>query len=477
MGHVDHGKTSLLDVIRHSKLTSQEHGGITQHTGAYQIEHKGQKITFIDTPGHAAFAKMRARGAELTDLVVLVVAANDGVKPQTKESLAHIKLAKVPFMVAINKMDLPDADPNMVKAQLAENDVLVEGYGGQVVCVEVSARSKKGIDELLEMINLILQMDELKYLPDDPLEAIVIESSMDQRIGPSATVIVKKGTLKVGQEIIAGKVSGKVKTILSDLGKPIKMIKPGDPGRILGFKDIVEVGSIVEERDRNKKEEKEEKEYKRPYKRIIKKEVEQEKENGAVLEEKKIKILLKADTQGTLEAIKNNLPTEIELVYGEVGEINESDILLAQSSGAQIIAFNLKDDKNIQNTAGLDGVGIRHYEIIYKLFEDLEKRVLIFLEPSINEVELGKGEIIAEFSIKKQHVAGCKVKSGEFIKNSFYKIKRGEKTIAEKLRMRSMQKERQLVEKASTGSELGLVFRPDVDFLIGDVIISYNLSK
>jgi len=482
MGHVDHGKTTLLDAIRKSKITSQEHGGITQHIGAYQVDFKGKKITFIDTPGHAAFSKMRARGAQATDIVILVVAANDGVKPQTKESLSHIKQAKAPFLIAINKIDLPDFDINMVKSQLADNDVLVEGYGGQTVCVEVSAKNKKGIDQLLEMIILMSEINEIKAKPKADLQAVVIESKLDKKRGPVATVLVQEGVLKKGDNIKADRVRGKVKNIFNDKGQELDQIGPGDPGQILGFKETPTVGVLVSiaEEKKNNQEKKELKKYKHKYKKIIKKEVikEEEENEGEEKKEKiKIKLLLKADTYGTLEAIKANLADEIELIHSEVGEINESDILLAQAAGAQIIAFNLNKDSQIERLAEMESVRIRHFNIIYELFKELEGKVLEWLEPEIKEEQVGKGKVIAEFNIKKNHICGARVKSGFFKKNSFYRIKRKGKIIGENLRLKAMQHERHDVEKIKAGQEAALVLRPNIDFLIDDDIIAYNLNK
>jgi translation initiation factor IF-2 len=476
MGHVDHGKTTLLDTIRQSKLTSQEHGGITQHIGAYQVTHNQRKITFIDTPGHAAFAKMRARGAKITDLVVLVVAANDGVKPQTKESLAHIKHAGVPFLVAITKTDLPDTDINKVKAQLVEAEVLVEGYGGQTVCVEVSAKTKQGIDQLLEMIILLADMSELSYSPQKPLQAVIVESSLDSKKGPISTLVVQEGMLKVGDNIQAGEVLGKTKRIYNDNGKALLEIGPGDPGQVLGFRSVPDAGSIVT-MSKEGRQKKEVKEYKKPYRKITKKEVEEEEKEEKPKEKIKIKFIIKADTLGTLEAIKSNIPDEIELVHSEVGEVNESDVLLAQTSGAQIITFNLRLSKEMVQLADFEKIKIHSYKVIYELMKDLEEKVLDWMEPTINEEILGEGKIIAEFTIKKQHIAGCRVTKGEMHQNSFYRVKRDDQIVAENLRAKSLQKEKTIVEKVKAGNEVGIVLRPDIDFLVGDAIISYRKNK
>lgn len=459
LGHVDHGKTTLLDAIRKTNVVAKEHGGITQHIGAYQIEYRGEKITFIDTPGHAAFVKMRSHGALVTDLVVLVIAADDGVKPQTKESLAHIKQAKVPFLVAINKIDLPQASPDKVKSQLAENNVLVEGYGGDIVCVEVSAKQKKGLDNLLEMILLLGKMQNLKANPKGPLEGVVIDSCLDSKRGPIATVLVKNGTLKTGELIFAEDIEGKVKLMMDENGNKVVKAEPSRPVEVLGFKKVPPIGAKVKREISLKK-------TTRPLSPKITPREDSE-------EESKIKIILKADTVGTLEAIQTNLPEEVEIILSGVGQVNESDVLLAQSIGAQILAFNVKIPSLVKKLAETEKVNIKSYNIIYELLEDIEKKVLKILEPTIDEQVLGEAEIITEFNIKGKHIAGCKIKKGKIHKNNPIHLKREGKIIAD-AKITSFQKEKQDIEEAKAGSEVGIVFAPDLDFKIGDVIISYK---
>ncbi len=457
LGHVDHGKTSLLDAIRKTNLALQEHGGITQHIGAYQIEYNQEKITFIDTPGHAAFEKMRSRGVEATDLVVLVVAADDGVKPQTKESLMHIKQAGVPFLIALNKIDLPQASPDMVKAQLAENGVLVEGYGGDIVCVEVSAKEKKGIDELLEMILLVSQMQVLKSNPKENLRGVVIESSLDSRKGPLATILVRQGSLRVGDQVYAEDIEARVKLMTDFKGNKIKVAGPSTPVEVLGFKEAPSVGGIVQKQKVTKEH------INTPEKKV---EEDQKKE--------KIKIILKADAVGTLEAIQVNLPEEVEIILAQVGDVNESDILLSLSTGAQVIAFNVKTPGLVNKLAETEGITIKTYNIIYKLLEELEKKVLKILEPTIDEEVLGEAEIIAEFNIRGRHIAGCKIVKGKINKKNLVHIKRKGKIIADR-QISSFQKENIEVQEVEAGDEVGIVFKPDIDFKIKDVIISYKI--
>lgn len=461
LGHVDHGKTTLLSAIRETDLTAKEYGGITQHIGAYQVEYKGEKITFIDTPGHAAFAKMRSYGAAVTDLVVLVVAADDGVKPQTKESLSHIKQAKVPFLVAINKIDLPQASVNMVKAQLAENGVLVEGYGGDIVCVEVSAKQKKGLDDLLEMILLITKMGDLKANPNGSLKGVVIDSKLDSKKGPVATLLIKNGTLKIGDQIFAEDVGGKTKSIMDENGKRLTKTELSKPIEVLGFKKVPPVGAKVQEKVGFKKKQKSPP--------VLQKETAEE-------EKLTIKIILKADTLATLEAIESSLPQEVKVILSEVGQVTESDVLLAQSTGAKIIAFNIKTPSRVEKLAKAEKVNIVTYNIIYRLLEDIEKKVLKILEPTIDEEILGEAKIIAEFNIKTKHIAGCKITKGLINKINPLHLKREDKIIAD-AKITSFQKERQEIEEAKAGNEAGIVFSPDIDFKIGDVIISYKKKE
>ena len=457
MGHIDHGKTTLLDKIRKTHLVDKEFGGITQHIGAYQIEHQDKQITFIDTPGHVAFSKMRARGAEVTDLVVLVIAADDGVMPQTKESLKHVRSAKVPFLVAINKMDLPQANPKMVKEQLQKEGVLVEGLGGDVVCVEISAKTGKGIDELLEMILLSAEMEELKADPNGPLEAVIIESKLDSRRGPLSTVLVKSGTLRIGEEIRVEDSLGKVKAMFNENGKRVKVAGPSKPVEVLGFKEVPKVGSAVVRMDG---------------KPAITEGTEVRKKTVDITEdtEKKLKIVLKSDVQGTLEAIVGNLPGEVQVIFQAVGDVNESDVLLAATTGAEIIGFNVRITSAIKKLAKTEKVKTKSYNVIYELLDDIKKQVT---KPEISEEILGEAEIIAEFEIKKERIAGCRVKKGKIGKTDKLRLKRGEEIIGD-LKIKSMKRKKEDITEAKTGTEFGAVFISPLDFKIGDVIIAHK---
>jgi translation initiation factor IF-2 len=462
MGHVDHGKTTLLDYIRHSRLAAKEVGEITQAIGAYQIEFQGKKVTFIDTPGHAVFTQMRARGAKVADIVILVVAANDGVMPQTKESIRIIKEAGVPFIVAINKIDLPEASVDKVKGQLAENEVFVEGYGGDVVTVPISAKTGQGVDQLLEMIELTAEMATLQADPQASLEAIVIESKLDKFCGPVATLVVQSGTLKRGEEIRAGKVAGKVRMLKDEFGKAVKEALPADPALVLGFSELPPVGEVVVSAKETPEVVEEEK------KAALTPEIRAE-------EGKKLKIILKADVAGSLEAILNCLPAEVEVIDQGVGAITESDVLLAKTLGAQIYGFNLSLSASVKKLAQTEKVRIKTYQIVYDLLKELEERVLKLLEPTIDREILGQAEILATFEMKGEKIAGARVIEGKINKGFPVFIKKGDQVIESKIV--SLKQGKQDVNEVSAGEEFGVVLSGKVDFSEGDVISSYSLEE
>lgn len=455
LGHIDHGKTTLLDRIRRTHLVDKEFGGITQHIGAYQTEYQGKKITFIDTPGHVAFSKMRARGAKVTDLVVLVIAADDGVMPQTKESLEHIRIAKVPFLVAINKMDLPQANPKIVKEQLKKEGFLVEGLGGDIVCLEISAKTGKGIDELLEMILLLSEMKELKTDPDGPLKGVIIESFLDSRRGPLATVLVKNGSLRVGGEIRAEDLVGKVRAMFDENGKRVAVAGPSKPVKVLGFKALPKVGSVV---------------VGAKGKPVITKRKKKKVIDSPEGTEKKLKVILKSDVQGTLEAILGSLAKEIQIIFQGVGDINESDVLLAATTGAEIIGFNVKIPSLVAKLAKVEKVKIRSYNVIYELLDDIKKQVE---KVEIVEEISGEAEIVAEFEIKKERIAGCQVKKGKITKSDKLYLKRGKGILGE-MKIKSMKHRKEEITEAVKGEEFGAVFIPPLDFKIGDAIIAHK---
>lgn len=459
LGHVDHGKTTLLDKIRQTKVAEREPGGITQSIGAYQVKVKGGKITFIDTPGHVAFSKMRARGGKVSDLVVLVVAANDGVMPQTIESFEHIKAAGVPFLVAINKIDLPGTDVEKVKKQLADNGILIEGYGGDIVAVPVSAKTGQGIDELLEMILLLAEMEEIKANPQGPLEAVVIESKKDKR-GSVGTVLVQNGTLKIGDQIQVENISTKIRGMMDENGKPVKEALPGQPVEVLGFAEIPPVGAKITKVEILPKPQ-----VLLPQTQEIPK-LPKETEN-------KFKIVLKTDCLGSFEAVSGSLPGEVFLVSHGVGDINESDVLLAQTTQAHIFGFKVKASPQIMKLAEDEGVKIKTHKIIYEFLDELEEEVLKILKPTIEKEILGKAEIIAEFLIGGERVAGCRALEGKIKKADKLHLGRKDKILGE-VKIVSMKHQKEDILEAKKGTEFGAIFSPSLDFKIGDVLISFN---
>jgi translation initiation factor IF-2 len=467
LGHVDHGKTTLLDTIRKTHVQEGEAGGITQHIGAYQVllkkDDPDSAITFIDTPGHEAFSKMRSRGAQVADVAILVVAANDGVKPQTKEAISHIKKASLPFVVAINKTDIPGVNLDVVKSQLAENDVIVEDYGGTVVAVPISAKQNKGISNLLEMLMLLYELEE-KQANRQGLNAIVLESYMDSKRGTIANVLVRSGSIKAGDIVYCQGEKAKIRIMLNENSKIIEKADVSQPAQILGFKTVLPVGSIV---------------TKTPQEEIIDTKITnipsvKKEEEGE--QQQKLRIVLKADVAGTLEAIKANLTEEIELIGDGVGDITESDVLLAQSTNARLIGFSVRVPTTVKKLADMEKVKIETFNIIYHLLEDLQKRVLKMMEPEINEEVLGEAEIIAEFNIKGSHIAGCKVTTGSIIRSEKVKIMREDKLVGQP-RIAAMQIERKDEKEAKKGQEVALVFRPDARFQVGDKVISYKIVE
>lgn len=455
LGHVDHGKTSLLDKIRQTNVVAKEFGGITQHIGAYQV----RGITFIDTPGHAAFSEMRSRGAKVADLAVLVIAADEGVKPQTLESLKYIKKAKIPYLVAINKIDKPNIDLEWVKKDMAENDISVEDQGGKIVSVLTSAKTGKGIDELLEMILLVAEMEEIKGDSKAKLEAVIIESKLDKHRGPLATVLVRNGSLEVGEQIEANGAFAKIKAMFDESGQSIKLAGPSKPVEILGFKTVPPIGSLVKRIEK-----------------IVVSPTEQPKPELAKkeeTEEDRLCLIIKADVNGSLEAILAGLPKDVEIIDSGVGEVNESDVLLADTTGAEIIAFNVKTSVKVKKLAVTEKVKINDYQIIYKLFEEIEEKVKKLMEPFAGEEILGQAEILKEFEIDKKRVAGCRVTEGEIKKTAKFHLQRSGELIGD-CRIKSMKTGKEKIEGAKAGEEFGAILSPSLDFKIGDMLISYR---
>lgn len=457
MGHVDQGKTSILDRIRKSNVAAKEAGQITQSVGAYQVFWKDKKITFLDTPGHEAFSKMRSRGANVADLAVLVVAANDGVMPQTKESIRIIKEAKIPFIVAINKIDLPEASVDKVKAQLSENEVFVEGYGGDVVSVPVSAKTGEGINQLLEMILLVAEMGELKADSRGPFKGVVIETKKDHTRGISATVLVKNGILKLGDQIISEKIIGKVKNMINDSGESVSGAEVSQPVSVSGWEGIPDVGAEV-----TLWSGKIDLDAITPKRKVIPPETEQ----------KKLNIILRADSWGSLEAILGVLSPDVRILQSDIGEICESDVLMAKTFSAIVFGFNIKVSGSILKLAETEKVKVKTYRIIYDLLKEIEDQVLRMVDPMAGREVLGKAEVIAEFEIRGERIAGARVFSGRIGKADKICILRGEKIIAE-TSIKSMRHGKEEISQAGMNLEFGAIFPPPVDFQKGDVIISY----
>jgi len=470
LGHIDHGKTTLLSKIKEIDLARKEHGGITQHIAAYRVKVKekegkaSQEITFIDTPGHAAFNEMRSRGAKIADLALLVVAANEGIKPQTRESLKYINEAGLNYLVALNKIDLNDISLDRAKKDLVDNEILIEEYGGKIVLIPTSAKTGKGVNDLLEMILLLGEMMNLKGSNSNPLKAVVLESKLDNRKGPLATILVRDGSLKIGDKIKAGKIYGKIKAMFDERGNQVKEALVSQPVEILGFKDVPLVGEKIEKT------------------KIQKEEIEEDKKQSFKIEEvkegeetKKLKIILKADVVGTLEAIKNNLPENCQILKAGVGAVNDSDVLLAQGSKAEISTFNVKLSGKVKKLAETEKVKITTYNVIYELLEDIEKKALKVIEPTIDEKILGRAEILERFEMK-ENVAGCKVIEGEIKRGDRIHLLRGKEILGD-VRVKTMKKGKEDTNSVVLSEEFGIIFSPELDFKIGDVLVSYRKSE
>ncbi len=485
MGHVDHGKTSLLDKIRHSRITAKEAGGITQHIGAYQVEHNGKKITFLDTPGHEAFTKMRARGANVTDIVILVVAADEGIKPQTVEAINHAKSAGVAIIVAINKIDKPEANPDMVKRQLLEHDLIVEDYGGDIVSVPVSAKSGQGIDELLEYILLIAEMLELKANPNRPAKGYIIEAKIDKGRGPVATVLVQNGTLKRGDVFTCGYTFGKVRGMFNDLGKQVKEASPSTPVEVLGFNTIPDAGDkfyvvkseqIAREIAEVKKLRDESSKQQKQPKKLSLEDLFKKMEEGEV---KELPIVLKCDVQGsveTIDALLNKLSNEevkINVIHKAVGAITENDVLLASASNAIIVGFHVKADKKTMKLAEQEGVEIRVHNIIYELTNEIKAAIEGMLEPEIKEEVIGRLEVRKVFKVPKVgFVAGCYVLEGYITRKSLVRVYRDNILIHEG-RISSLKRFKDDVSEVKAGYECGLSIENLKDIREGDEIEAF----
>lgn len=487
LGHVDHGKTTLLDAMRDTDVASGESGGITQHIGAYQITHKKKTITFLDTPGHSAFTAMRARGAQGADIVVLVVAANDGVMPQTREAIAHARAARVPIVVALNKMDLPDANPDYVKQQLADTGLVSDEWDGDTIIVPVSAKKKTGLDDLLEAILLVADNSKILANPEGTVIGTVIEAEVNRSRGVVATLLVQNGKLNTGDAVAVGLSSGKIRAMFNYKGNQVEEAGPSQPVLILGLGDVPKAGDLFQVCDSE-----------REARAIV-------NERKAKLEEKKVsksmttledlfdrvqagettelRLILKADVQGSLEPIVNSLKEidqneiKINILHAEAGNISENDIMLASASKAIVLGFNVYADSSAKKIAETEGVSIRSYDIIYRLTEDVEKSVKGMLEPEKKETVIGRAEILQLFKISKVGtIAGCQVTFGEIRRNANVRVIRSDEVLHDGT-LTSLKHEKDNVKEVRQGFECGLRIKGFNNFEVGDQVVSYIVEE
>jgi translation initiation factor IF-2 len=475
MGHVDHGKTTLLDAIRQTKVAEKEYGGITQHIGASMVEHNGRKIVFLDTPGHEAFTALRARGAQVTDIAVLVVAADDGVMPQTVEAINHAKAANVPIIVAINKIDKPDANPERVKQQLSEYGIIPEEWGGDTIMVPISAIRRQGIDQLLEMILLMADILELKADPDKPAKGTIIETKIDKGKGPVATVIIQEGTLKLRDVFVAGDVMGRVRTMVDDKGRTLKEAYPSWPVEISGFEELPQAGDILEVVPNEAVAEE------------ILEERKKKKETSNIevvgLGEKVLPLIVKADTQGSLEAILqtiDKLPTEdvtVKIIHSGVGGITESDVMLASASKGMIIGFNVRPDSRAQEAIAREKAIAKTYRIIYEIIDDLQNYIKGLKAPQIKEVIIGRGEVKATFNVPKVGtVAGVYVREGKIQRNAKVRLIRDGVVIYDG-KIASLKRFKEDVTEVLTNFECGVGLENFGDIKPGDILEVYTVQQ
>jgi translation initiation factor IF-2 len=488
LGHVDHGKTSLLDAIRKTNVAGGEEGGITQHIGAYQIEHSGRKITFLDTPGHAAFTSMRARGAQGADIVVLVVAADDGVMPQTREAANHAKAARVPIVVALNKMDLSSANPEMAKKQLAEIDLVPDEWDGDTIIVPVSATKMQGLDDLMEAILLVADNKEIKANPKGEVFGTVVEAELDKFRGTMATLLLQNGTIEVGDTILAGKAHGRIKAMFDFRGKAIKKAGPSTPIAVMGLNDVPRAGDIFRVVES-------EKEARAIVEDIEDNEVQQSAAPRATLEdlferlqageEQELRLIVKADVQGSLEPIVNSLKelgekqseVSMNVLHQETGNITESDVMLAAASDAIVIGFAVDADNAAKRLAETEGVSVRLYTIIYRLIEDVEKALKGMLEPELVERNVGSAKVLATFAVSRFKVAaGCRVIDGEIRRNGKIRVIRNNNILFEG-EIGSLKRGKDDVREVREGFECGIALKQFHEFEEGDLLECYVIEE
>jgi len=486
LGHVDHGKTSLLDAIRQTDVAAGEAGGITQHIGAYQVERKGRLITFLDTPGHAAFTQMRARGAQGADVVILVVAADDGVMPQTREAIAHAKAARVPIIVALNKVDKANSNPELVKKQLAEQELVPDEWGGNTMVIPVSAKQKQGIDDLLEGVLLVADNADIRANPQGKVIGTVIEAELDKSKGVMATLLIQNGTLESGSIVVAGTSHGRLRQLNDFKGKPIKKAGPSTPVAVMGLSDVPSAGDVFQVVET----EKEARAIVAERLEAAKSQAQSRKKmtledvfaNVKAGEAQALNLIVKADVQGSLDPIVTELnklgegEIGVKIIYSETGNIGENDIMLASASKAIIIGFNVQADVSARRVAEKEGVDIRLYEIIYRMTEDIEKALNGMLEPVVKEKVLGRAQVLAVFTASKfGKVAGCKVTEGELRRNAKARLYRGTDIVYEG-DMGSLRHEKEDVKEIKQGYECGVGFKNFNDIQPGDQLVCYILE-
>ena len=488
MGHVDHGKTQLLDAIRQTNVMDTEAGGITQHIGAYQVEVNGQKITFLDTPGHEAFTAMRARGAQVTDITILVVAADDGVMPQTLEAIDHARAAEVPIVVAINKIDKSNANPELVKQQLSDNGLLIEEWGGDTVCVSISAREKKGISELLENILVVAEVENLKANPSQPAIGAVIEAKLDKTKGPLATVLIHTGTLRLGDTVVIDATWGRIKALFNEMGKQVREAEPSTPVVILGLNSVPQVGSILttiaDERQARA---------------LIQKHLQEMKQDSSLLPKsvslnnlfaqitagkvKELNVIIKTDVQGTIEPIKSSLEqlgteeVRVRVIHSGSGNITESDVMLAIASKGLVIGFSTSAEAGARALAELEGIDIRYYDVIYNLANDVGKALKGLLEPTYAEIIDGRAEVREVFpSGKKTKAAGVYVTEGKVIRGASVRVRRGEQILSEST-VSSLKRFKDDVKEVAADYECGVGIKDFSEFEVSDMLEFFRMEK
>jgi translation initiation factor IF-2 len=484
MGHVNHGKTRLLDAIRQTNVMDTEAGGITQHIGAYQANVEGQKITFLDTPGHEAFTAMRARGAQVTDITILVVAADDGVMPQTLEAIDHARAAGVPIVVAINKIDKPEANPDMVKQQLADASLVIEEWGGDTLCVPISAKEKKGIPDLLESILLVAEMEDLRANPSQPAEGTVIEAELDKTKGPLATVLVHTGTLRLGDIIVVGTAWGRLRAMFNDTGKRVRKAEPSTPVALLGLNTVPQVGDIMtvvaSEQQARALIQKRQLEMKQQAPSVSLYNLLEQISSGQI---KELNVILKTDVQGSIEPVRSSLErlttkeVQVRIIHSGSGNITESDVMLAIASKGLIIGFNAGVEPGARRLADVEGVNIRNYDVIYNLVDDVGKALKGMLEPAYTDVIEGRAEVRAVFpTAKKQKVAGVYVTEGRASRGASVKVKREEQVVVEST-ISSLRHFKDDVKEVNAGTECGVGIKDFTDFQVGDILEFFRREK